>query len=191
MPSAAGTSWTMSENEGLGISKLGNPAGDLPDLGNAVRGEVERPGECDRRDDNEQRCRQLRYAHSQREQDRKRHCAYRDRRTAGLAEFLDHLPELRQRVGRVDRQAEKLPELTDDQDDRDAVDVPDEDRPGEVVGDPAQAQHARGREADRDQQGEHRRQSGRVGGTGSGERQDRGRHERGDRALGSDDELPR
>jgi hypothetical protein len=186
MPSAAGTSWTMSENEGPRDRETRQPRGDLPDLGDAMRSEVKRPREGDRRDDDEQRSRQLRYEHPQSEQHRERHRAHRDRRTADAAELLDDLPQLRQRVARVDRQAEKLPELTDDQHDRDAVDVPDEDGPREIVGDPAQAQHPRGGKADRDQQGEHRRQPGRVGGAGHGERQDRGRDERRDRALRTD-----
>ena len=60
-----------------------------------------------------------------------------------VAELAEHLGQLRQRLGRVDRDAEQLAELADHEHDRDAMDVADEHRAREVVGDPADPQQPR------------------------------------------------
>ena len=86
-----------------------------------------------------------------------------ERGAAHVAELAHHLPELRQRLAsRRSTSPSSLPSWPITSDDGDAVDVADQHRPGEVVGDPAEPQQPREQEAGRDEQREHRRQLGRV-----------------------------
>jgi hypothetical protein len=81
--------------------------------------------------------------------------------------------------------------LADDQHDGDTVDVAHEHGSGEVVGQPAEPEDPRDEKARRDQQ---RHRTGELEGfrtAGGGEREHGRRHERGQRALRSDDQLPR
>jgi hypothetical protein len=181
----------MSCQAGLGRSKLGRPAGIGPTTGDAVGLQVERPRETDRRDDDQERRRQPRHDEAEPEQDRERDRADDERGAADAPELLRYLRELRQRLTRVDRQTEQLRQLTNDEDDGDAVDVADEHRAREVVGDPAEAEHPGERKAQPDEQGQHRRQLGRVCTAGDRQGQDCRADESGDRAFGPDDELPR
>ena len=104
---------------------------------------------------------------------------------------LHHLPEPAQRLARVDLEPEQLAQLGDHERDRDSVQVADQHRPGEVVGDPAEPQRARQQEAGGDEQGEHRRQLDRVVAARGRERKNRGGDERRRRALRADDEPAR
>ena len=102
-----------------------------------------------------------------------------------------HLREPSQRIARVDVEPEQLAELGDHEHDRDAVQVADQHRPGEVVGHPAEAQRPGEQEAGPDEQREHRGQLGRLVAARDGERKNGGGDERRDRALRADDEPPR
>ena len=81
---------------------------------------------------------------------------------AHVSELPRHIREPLQRIARVDVEPEQVAELGDHEHDRDAVQVPDQHRPGEVVGHPAEAQHPGQQEAGRDEQREHRGQLGRL-----------------------------
>ena len=83
-----------------------------------------------------------------------------------------------------------LPELPADQDDGDPVEVADQDRPREVVGDPAEPDDPAHDGDGPDQHGQHGRQGGVGGGAAGGQGGHRGHHQQGQRALGPDDELP-
>ena len=183
-PSAAGASSATSPSPGRGSVGRGRPLGIRPDDRDAVAGQVERPGGADRADDDDQRAGDARDEEAKREQHRQRHGADRHRRAADLAELARRSRPAGERVAGADREAEQLAELADHEHDRDAVDVADQHRPREVVGEPAEPQQAREQEAGADEQREHRRELDRVRAAGDRERQHRGRDERRDRPSG-------
>ena len=152
---------------------------------------VDRPREADGRDDHDERAGQEPHEAAHDEEGRQREGADRERGTADVAEFAHGLPEAREGVAGVDVDPEKLRELRDHERDRDAVQVPHQHGPGEVVGDPAEPEQARQPEARRDEQREHRRELRRIVAPRDGEREDGGRDERRGRAFGADHEPPR
>ena len=176
-PSAAGTSVSVSETDGVGTWSVRQARRQRADDGDAVRGEVERLGGDDREHHDQQRRRELGREEAQRHQDQQRRGAHRERRAADVTELLHDLGELRQRLGRVDVEPQQLAELPDQQDDDHAVDVPDQDGAGEVVGDPAQPGHAGQHEARGDEQRERRGELGRLVARGRGQREHRDRGE--------------
>jgi hypothetical protein len=110
---------------------------------------------------------------------------------AHIPDLATQLDQLGDRVARVDVDPGELAELADDQHDGDTVDVAHEHGSGEVVGQPAEPEDPRDQEARRDQQ---RHRAGQLEGlwaAGGGEGKHGRRHERGQRALRSDDQLPR
>ena len=117
--------------------------------------------------------------------------ADRHRRAAYRAELAGVLGQPVERVAGADREAEQLSDLADHEHDRNAVDVADQHRPREVVGEPAEPQQAREQEAGADEQREHRRELDRVRAAGDRERQHRGRDDGRDRSLRADDEHTR
>ena len=191
MPSAAGNEADDVAEPGRRKLEARQPRRDRADDRDAVGLEVERPGESDRDDDDDQRRGQTRHEDAEREQGRERDGGDRDRRAADRAELADRLPELAERLRGVDREPEKLAELADDEDHGDAVDVADEHGPREVVGDPAEPEHPGDREARADEQREHAGELDRLGASRDRQRQDRHADEGRDRSLRPDDELPR
>ena len=169
------------------------PAWDTPDHRDAALLEVEPPGDPDRGDDDEQR----------------RGEATGDVRGARIRIASASAPtsSVRPLVSPSSRttsascgsgsrasmsRPSSLPELRDDEHDGDAVQVADQDRPREVVGEPAEAQRTRGEEASRRRGPRARPASSTASAlpaTASGKTA--AADERRDRALRSDDELPR
>ncbi len=164
---------------------------DRADDRDTVAREVEPPGDPDGDHDHEERAGQGREEAAQREQRGERGDADRNRGAAHVPELPRHIREPLQRIARVDVETEQVAELGDHEHDRDAVQVADQHRPGEIVGHPAEAQHPGEQEAGRDEQGEHRSQLGRLVAAGDGERKDGGGDERRDRAFRADDQPPR
>ena len=164
---------------------------DRADDRDPVACEVERPGNSDGDHDHEERAGHGREEAAQREQRGERGGADRNRGAAHVPEFPRHIREPLQRIARVDVEPEQVAELGDDEHDRDAVQVADQHRPGEVVGNPAEAQHPGEQEAGRDEQREHPGQLGRLVAARDGEREDGGGDERRYRAFRTDDQPPR
>ena len=125
------------------------------------------------------------------EEGRQRQGADRKRGAADVAELAHGLPQAREGVAGVDVDPEELRELCDHERDRDAVQVPHQHGPGEVVRDPAEPEQPRQPEARRDEQREHRGELGRVVAPGDGHREHGGRDERRGRAFGADHEPSR
>ena len=165
-------------------------ARDRADDRDTVILEAERPGDDDRSDDHNQRSRQDRHEATDNDQHRDRSHAHRDRLPAQTAELAHYLPQPVERLLRGDRQSEKLAELRDDEHDRDPVDVADQNRPGEVVREPAEPEQAGEQETAADEQREHRRQLNRVAAAGGGQRQQRGRDQCRNGTLWADDQQP-
>jgi hypothetical protein len=112
-------------------------------------------------------------------------------RHAQIADVPAQLDELRNRVACIDVDPGELAELADNEHDRDAVDVAHQNGSGEVIGQPAEPQQPGAQKARRDKQRHRARQLQGFGAPGGGERQHGRRHERRQRALRADDQLPR
>jgi hypothetical protein len=108
-----------------------------------------------------------------------------------VADLASHLDELRHRVARVDVDPGQLAELADDEHDGDTVDVAHQHGPREVVGQPPQPEQPRDQKARRDEQRHRAGQLESLWAAGGGERQHGRCHERRQRALRADDQLPR
>ena len=102
-----------------------------------------------------------------------------------------HVAELADRIGRVQRDPQQLAELPDDQHDRDAVQVADQDGARQVLGDPLQPRQARDEEAGADHQRQRGRHLAGLRGAGRRDADQRRRHQRRERALRPDRDLAR
>ena len=161
MPSAAGTSRTTSRMRGVGTVTLGSPTGSSR--------RPRRRGSLGRAPTKPQSTATTTISAAGSLGRKKRSTNSAASATtltttvvaAHVAELVDHLPQLTERLAGVDRKPEQLAELADDQHHGDAMDVADEHWAGEVVGDPAEPQRPRDQEAGRDEQRERRRQLGR------------------------------
>ena len=136
----------------------GQARGDLADHGHAVGGQPEGGRGDDRGDHHDQgpgslRKRQRRPSSTARE-------AAPTARVAAVpvAEVAEHRDQRRDRALGLGAEAEQLAELADDQDHGDPVEVADQHRPGEVVGDPAQPDQPCHQEHGPDQQRQQRGQ---------------------------------
>ena len=183
MPSAPGSRCRTSSNGTLGRSRLGSPDGDVAHDGHALSREIGGPRQGDGTDDDEGLPAGGDDASEQQQQGERGHADQHGEPTR-FADLRHHLPELRQRVGVLDRDAEQLRELPDDEDDRNAVDVAHEHGAREVVGEPADLEHPCEHEAGSDEEPEHRRQRDRIGTAGDDDRQDRRSHQCGHRPSG-------
>ncbi len=120
------------------------------------------------------------------DEDPQRNGTDHDRRTVGVAETAHDVDRFADGAVFVAREADQLADLAEDQHDGNPRDVADQDRLGEVVGDPPQPGEACDEEHQSHQQGEHRCQRGVLGAPGGGERSERRRDQQRDRALRSD-----
>jgi hypothetical protein len=118
--------------------QLGQPRRDVTDYRDPVGHEVEPPRGDDRPDDDQQRPRHSRRQEAKRQQDPERNRPDHQGGALDVAELADDLHELWERVRGVDVESEQLRELADHEHDGDAVDVADQDRSGQVVGDSAE-----------------------------------------------------
>ena len=146
MPTAAGSSVSASSDGGVGTLQLGQPGRDVADDGDAVR---PRGRATPRRRSRRRRRSAARRAPAARGSagpagSRARPRRRRASRRCTSPSSRHDLDELRQRVARRrSSMPEQLAELADHEHDGDAVDVADEHRPREVVGDPAEPQQPR------------------------------------------------
>ena len=191
MPMAAGSRLATSRERRAGNRDARQAGRYLAHHGDAVLLEVERPREGDRGDDDDQRRRKPRQEESSRDERAKRDCAHEDGRPAHVPERTQDVRDLSDRLRRVDVDSQQFPELAADEHDRDAVDVADEHRPGEVVGQPAESDDPGQQEACADQEREHRGELRRLAAPCRRHRQHGGADERRDRAFRPDDQLAR
>ena len=120
------------------------------------------------------------------DQQREGHRTDDDRDAVGVAEVAHDVDGLADGAVLVAGDAEQLAELAEDEHDGDPGDVADQHRLGEVVGDPADAGHARHEEDHPHHDREHRGERGVLRAPAGGERSDRRRDQQRDGALRPD-----
>jgi hypothetical protein len=154
-------------------------------------GQLQEGRECDAGYHDDERGGKARGEETQREQHQQCSRTDGERGRADVAEVARDLDQLRHRVRGRDVEPEDLAQLPDDEHCDDAVDVSDEDRARQVVGDPAQPEQPSERETCGDEQRQHGREARRFRGAGRGQAKQRRADQRRDRALGADYELAR
>ena len=157
IPTAAGMSVLRSSNETSGTPNAGQARGDGADHRDVV-GEAQRGDHRRRADDREEDARDPRRDPAQAEDQRERRGADGERGRVGLVEARDEVAQRRDEVLRVDREAEELGQLRDDDRHGDAHEVAEAHRHRQQLGHEAEARQPAGEhdraDEDREQAGE-------------------------------------
>ena len=170
-----------------GQPSSGSPEGTAPTIGSSS----ESPSSGDQgggADDGDQHAGQLAGDQPQAEDHGQAAGAEGQRGRVGLVQAGDELADGADEVLGVDREAEQLGELGDDHRQGDPGQVADADGHREQLGDEPESGQAAGQHDRPDDQGEQPGERDPLVGVGSGQRDDRGGHQRADRTVGADDE---